>query len=138
MKFPVKIPGKSLPTLPTAPLQATEAFSGILKAWADYKQTAEIEGTKREQIRAWRDVHVTTIEKNTEILKEFLHYSFSERRETIDRMFETLDKGIESGNSDVISGAMNSIISITKTSPLAGVRELLADFNNPAVKEIEI
>lgn len=50
------------------PRAAADAFNSLVNAWKDYKVTAELEQTKRDNIKAWRDVNVKAIEKNTEIL----------------------------------------------------------------------
>lgn len=139
MKPPLKFSSRPFPGgTAGGVLQASDAFENIVKAWSDYKSTAAIEETKREGIRAWRDVQVALIEKNTEILKGYLFHSFSERRIVIDRFFVELDRGIKSGNVEMVSMAMGSIVSIVKQSPLAGARQMIDDLNNPDIKEIEI
>ena len=120
------------------PSSAIEALDRIIGAWKDYKITAEIEETKRENIRAWRDINVTAIEKNTEILKTYLDGIFAERRGTIDQLFCKLDQGIKNGDSELMSGALGAIVSITKESPLKGAQELISSIYNPDVKQIEI
>lgn len=122
----------------TDPRAAADAFTNLVNAWKDYKITAELEETKRENIRAWRDVNVKAIEKNTEILKHYLDSAFSERRQTIQGMFVLLDKGLASGDSQVINGALTSILEITRQSPLAGARELINSLEDPDVKQLEI
>ena len=54
-----------------------------------------------------------------------------------DEMFKRLDEGIENGNLDVINLAMNSIVSIVKTSPLQQAEQLIIAMNDPNVHKIE-
>lgn len=129
---------KKVPLPVPDPKDALKAFENLVSAWKDYKTTAELEQTKRESIRAWRDVQVKAIEKNTEILKLYLDHSFAERRMTIDQLFQRLDAGIGSSNPELISMALQSIITITRESPLAGAAQLLSSMNNPEVKQLEI
>lgn len=121
-----------------SPDAALEAFDRLIGAWKDYKITAEIEATKRENIRAWRDANVKAIEKNTEILKAYLEQAFAERRHTINQLFQRLDSGIEAGNPELVSLAMTAIISVTQESPLKGAQQLIAGMYDPDVKQLEI
>lgn len=117
---------------------ATKALNNIVDAWKQYKITAEVEQTKRESIRATRDVNIKAIEENAAILKTYLEGMFKERAGIIDGMFERLDRGLAEGNPQVASDAMAAIVAVTRQSPLAGVRELLGDLRNPEVTSIEI
>jgi hypothetical protein len=72
------------------------------------------------------------------VLEQYLSGMFKERATTISGFFEALDKGIASGNSELISSSIGAIVSITKESPLAGAREIIGAMYNPEVKTIEI
>jgi hypothetical protein len=117
---------------------AGKALDNIVDAWKQYKVTAEVEQTKRESIRATRDVNIKMIEENAAVLKAYLEGMFKERAGIIDGMFKRLDQGLADGNSQVASDAMAAIVAVTKQSPLAGARELLLDLRNPEVTSIEI
>lgn len=117
---------------------AGKALGNIVDAWKQYKMTAEVEHTKRESIRATRDTSIKMIEENAEILKTYLEGMFKERAGIIDGMFAQLDKGLADSNAQLASDAMAAIVAVTKQSPLAGVRELLADLRSPDVACIEI
>ena len=117
---------------------ASQALTNIVDAWKQYKVTAEVEQTKRESIRATRDVNIKMIEENAAILKAYLEGMFKERAEIIGGMFERLDNGLAEGNAQLASDAMAAIVAVTKQSPLAGARELLVDLRNPEVTSIEI
>lgn len=117
---------------------AGRALENIVDAWKQYKITSEVEQTKRESIRATRDVNIKMIDENAAILKAYLAGMFKERAGIIDSMFERLDQGLAAGNSQVASDAMAAIVAVTKQSPLAGARELLVDLRNPDVTSIEI
>lgn len=114
------------------------AFDTLVNAWKECSIVSEQEQTKRENIRAYRDINVKAIEENSAILKLYLEKTFTERATTIQGMFERLDEGLKSGNTEVIALTIGAIIDITKQSPLAGARELLANYHDPNVKSIEI
>ena len=117
---------------------ATQAFDNLVSAWKECTIVAEQEKTKRENIRAFRDVNVKAIEENSALLKRYLEHSFAERAFVIQEMFNRLDKNLEQGNMQAASDAISAIVSITKESPLAGARALIEDFHNPNIKSIEI
>ncbi len=135
--LPQKKPGivKMISTPTTA---AVDAFDNLFNAWKDYKNTAEIEKTKRENIRSWRDTNIKAIEENSAILKLYLERSFQERAATIQGTFERLDQALADGNTEAVGLMMNAIVAIVKESPLAQARQVIADMNNPNVSMIEI
>lgn len=132
-----KIPNmaKGLPIPTTA---AVDAFDNLVNAWKDCKNTAEIEKTKRENIKTWRDTNIKAIEENSAILKLYLERSFRERAETIQGTFERLDQALADGNTEAVGLMMNAIVAIVKESPLTQARQVIADMNNPKVNMIEI
>lgn len=135
--LPKKIPGmaKGLPIPATA---ALNALDNLANAWKDCKNTAEIEKTKRENIKSWRDTNIKAIEENSAILKLYLERSFQERAETIQGTFERLDQALADGNTEAVGLMMNAIVAIVKESPLTQARQVIADMNNSSVSIIEI
>ena len=125
--LPKRSPGfvKGIPIPATA---AVDAFNNLVNAWKDCKSTAEIERTKRENIKSWRDTNIKAIEENSAILKIYLERSFQER----------LDKALADGNTAAVGLMLNAIVAIVKESPLAQARQVIADMNNPNVSMIEI
>ena len=132
-----RMPGavKGIPIPTTA---AVDAFDNLVNAWKDCKNTAEVEKTKRENIRSWRDTNIKAIEENSAILKLYLERSFQERAATIQGTFERLDQALADGNTEAVGLMMNAIVAIVKESPLAQARQVIADMNNPNVTMIEI
>ena len=122
-----------------SPLQAVEAFGQLVSAWKEYKITKEVETTKRAQIAAWRDVELTRLDHQRGLLESYLTQTFQERRTVIEGMFNTLDQGIANGDNQLVSMAMQSIISTVQTSPLQGVQQILMQTDDPNSDEpIEI
>jgi hypothetical protein len=125
-------------TIPNHLTSASDAFNNLVNAWKDCQNTAQIEKTKRENIKAWRDTNIKAIEESSSILKLYLERSFQERAATIQNTFTRLDTALASGNIEAVGLMMNSIVSIVKESPLAQARQVIADMSNPNVRMIEI
>jgi hypothetical protein len=121
------------------PKQAYEGLKMLVEAYQENVRISEIERTKREEIQALKEVEIEKIRKNAKILKKFLDESFKERRENFDKFFNSLDKALEQNNIEAIATIAGSIVDIAKTSPLIQAqKQLLADYNNPDIDEIEI
>ena len=124
---------------PDIPVQAAQSsFEMLVSSWMEYKKVAEVEDTKREAISAFKEVKLGQISAQRAVLEGYLTKTFEERATTIHNFFEVLDKGIETGDSSLISNAIGAIVDITKQSPRAGARELIGAFYDPDVKTIEI
>jgi hypothetical protein len=107
-------------------------------AYKECKIISEQEQTKRENIRAYRDINVKAIEENSVILKDYLEKTFAERAYAIQEMFDRLDKGIESGDTQLMALTIGAIVDITKQSPLEAAKQLIANYHDPNVTMIEI
>ena len=71
------------------------------------------------------------------MLKDYFEKIFKERRTNFDKMFDALDKGIESNNPELIRLSLASIVEVAKDSPLKHIEKLRSDFHNPNIQEIE-
>ncbi len=131
----IPLPGTTPPN-PVTP--AILAFNNLVNAWKECSIVTEQEKTKRENIRAYREVSVRAIEENSAVLKLYLKNTFAERAFVIQEMFDRLDEGLSSGNTEVISLTIAAIVDVAKQSPLAAARELIANYHDPNVAMIEI
>lgn len=136
-KMVANIPKTSLP-MPNPTDATNQAFNNLVNAWKECSIISEQEQTKRENIRAYRDINVKAIEENSAILKLYLEKTFAERAYTIQEMFDRLDKGIELGNTEIIASTIGAIVDITKQSPLEAAKQLIANYHDPNVTMIEI
>lgn len=117
---------------------AESAFSKLVNAVKEYKTIKETEITKREYIRAKRDVAISKINAQKDILKIYFEHTFQERKNIFERLFNAFDKGIETNNDKAITYAMQGIISTMQNSPLQGVNDFMRQLENPDVQELEI
>ena len=120
------------------PVQIMDGLKIVIEAYKENHRVAESEKTRRAQIQAYKEVELERIRSKREILEQYFEGIFSERKVVINKMFDTLDKGIETNNLELIQGSLSSIVDIAKESPLSGVQKLLSDYDNPEVKQITI
>ena len=126
----------SLPINPIA--VADESLKMLVNAWANYKNTVEVETTKRTAISAWRDTKVAQIDSQRQVLESYLAHAFKERASMIHGFFDVLDKGIENGDSNLVNSSIAAILSVAKESPLSQAKEIMAAMYDPNVDCIEI
>lgn len=113
-------------------------FSNIVTAYKEYKVTHEIEETKRENIRAYRDITVEKYRKQRDFLEKYLTETFKERSTVIKGFFDALDSGLESGNDNVIKMAMSGIVSVIQKSPLQDINDFMKKLESDSDEVIEI
>ena len=115
-----------------------DSLSMFVNSWIDYKKIHEAEVEKREYINAQKEISLERIRSQRYIIEQYLTHTFRERQQIISGMFDALDKGIDAGNDQAITTAMNAIIATVQTSPLHGVKEILHQLNDESVDCIEI
>lgn len=133
----VKTAGKAGKFKPS-PLMVIDGLNIVISAYADYKKTVEVEKTKREDIKADKEKYIAKINSQKEIIVSYFEHTFSERKENFNKLFDALDKGINLNNDMLVQQALSSIITIAKDSPLKGIKQLVSDFENDEIDEIEI
>ena len=131
--------GKLLKKLPAGGLKAAQqSMETLYGAYFNYKSVAQIEGTKREAIAAWRDVKLGELTNQRELLEEFMKETFRERASVIEGFFEKLDQAIETGNESLLDKSIMGIITIAKHSPLLQAKDLMDAMRNPDIKIIDL
>lgn len=114
------------------------ALAIVAKSANEAIKFTEAEETKREEIRAERDIALANISSMKECLMVYLDKSFDERKTNFSRLFDTVDIAIEKGDVNALSLALNSINELAASSPfkalsdMGQVKQLLAD------KDIEL
>ena len=88
------------------------------------KYVAEQE-TKREEIRAERDVAIERIHAMSDNIKLYLEKTFDERSAIFAKQFECVDAALRDGNTEMLALTLNSINSLAASSPFKN----LADIN---------
>jgi hypothetical protein len=115
-----------------------DSFNIFIDAYNENHKVTQIEKTKRAEISAHSQIELEKIRSQRAILEKYLEGIFDERKLMINGMFDTLDKGIENGNNELIQQSLGAIVAIAKESPLAGIQNLINDYNNDNIKSITI
>jgi hypothetical protein len=71
-----------------------------------------------DKSRKW-DEAFKEIKKNNDRMYEFLTKEFKDRRDSIDKAFEIIDRGLKENNMEVVLGAFSSMANMVAQSPLA-------------------
>ncbi len=121
-----------------APAMPALTAVDVLTAFKEYTRICEAEKTRREEIRADRDVQLASIKEQGRIWRAFIERTFAERRQVFSTSFEMLFRGLDGGNDAAINAALAIITEQIKTSPMKQAAELMLAMNNPDVKHITI
>jgi hypothetical protein len=106
------------------PAQALNALNRLVGAVRESIQIHETESTKREKLRTYRETEVARIKASEKILREYFDRVFEERCETHKRLFEGLDRALESGDVTAMQTVVGGIVEVARTSPLASIGNL--------------
>lgn len=104
-----------------SPADALKLFVGIAR---EAVQLHETEITKRERLHTYRDTEVARIKASEKALRDYFDQVFAERRETHKRLFEGLDRALESGDVAAVQTVVGGIVEVARTSPLADIGNL--------------
>jgi hypothetical protein len=115
-----------------------EAANNLISAWKDYQNTHEIEETRRESIRANRNIQLAAIREQADALRKVLEGTFAERSKNFSNFFDMLNEGFSSDDDKKINVALSLITEQIKQNPMKQAVQLMQDINNPSVREIEI
>lgn len=77
-----------------------------------------IESTKREEIRARRDILIEKIRQERDVMLQYLADRAAAQADTLNQLFSRLDTALEAGDAALISPILNSIVDTVKASPL--------------------
>ncbi|WAL71578.1 hypothetical protein OU787_08710 [Kitasatospora sp. YST-16] len=98
---------------------ALNALNQLVSATRESIQIHETESTKREKLRTYRETEVARIKASEKSLRDYFDRAFEERRETHKRLFDGLDRALESGDVAAMQIVVGGIIEVARTSPLA-------------------
>lgn len=116
----IKVAGK------VNPLDSINNISSHVLEW---KQIKETEQTKREEIKAKRDVLIANIQAERDAFIENLRENYKERTYVYQNLFERLDSALESGQVEVAQLALSGIVEQIKTNPMPSFGEFRQALN---------
>jgi hypothetical protein len=129
---------KNVPKGGVPVLNLAEGINGFFNALKEYRTIHEIEETKREQIHADKDVRITAIKEQANLLRQALENTYKERAHNFDQFFAMLNEGFEKDNDKEINAALSLIVQQIKESPMKQAVQMIQDMKDPNVQEIEI
>lgn len=112
-------------TNPTNPQEVMAAIAALTQVSNETIQYVAEQETKREEIRAKRDVAIERIHAMSDNIKLYLEKTFDERGAIFARQFECVDAALREGNTELLAMTLNSINSLAASSPFKN----LADIN---------
>ena len=101
------------------PTAAASAFTEVVGAIKEYKLTKLQVAVDIAKIEAERERAVAIIQAKRDLMTAYFEQAYAERERTFDKGFELLDHAIETGNMDVLNGALTVIVKTIESSPLA-------------------
>lgn len=116
------------------PADALGALNLIVSATRESIQIHEVESTKREKLRTYRETEVERIRASERVLRDYFDRVFEERKETHRQLFASLDVAIKAGDTAAMQAVVGGIVEVARTSPLANLgnlAELRAAMDDP-------
>ncbi len=87
-------------------------------------KTCESEQTKREAIRAKRDIELEKIHQTADIIKTYLNRTFDERANIFNKQFEIVDEALRTGNIQMLELGLTHIHALAAQSPFKNLSDL--------------
>jgi hypothetical protein len=108
----------------------------MVQAWHSYRQTCDVEETKRTAIRARAEIEITRLKEQAQLMRECFQTIFAERRENFDRSFNLLEAGLAKGDDRQIEAALSVILTLVKESPIRQAAEVVREIKDRKEGEI--
>ena len=105
-------------------VDALSALNNVVDGTLELLRVREEGRTKRASIDAYATVEVTRIKEAGSVLKQYFEHVFAERSRTIDGLFRHLDDAMARGDGTATTAALQGIVDLAKSSPLADISDL--------------
>ena len=109
----------------TNPQEVCKALETLASVAVDTIKYSEEQETKREEIRARRDVAIAQVSAMRDAVQTYLEKSFDERSILFAKQFECVDAALKAGDNDMLAISLNNINALAASSPF----KALADIN---------
>ena len=119
--------GTVLPPAAKSPLAGVDplsAFNNVVDGTLEFLRIREEGRNERAKFDAYATVEVTRIKEASSVLKEYFGQVFAERSKTIDGLFGHLDDAMARGDGTAATAALDGIVDLAKSSPLAAMGDL--------------
>lgn len=104
-------------------IPATDIFNFFNQLTDAYNQS---QATKVElaRLEAMKEAVLLEIQNKYDIYHQVFDHIFDERKITINKSFDIIDKGLNSGDKELITIGMQSLSKIVSSSPFANMEQL--------------
>ncbi len=108
----------------TDPASVMAAIGTLGEVANDTVKYVEEQETKREEVRAQRDVAIAQINATTQCIKDYLDKTFDERSSIFAKQFEAVDEALRTGNTDMLAMTLQSINALAAQSPFKNLADI--------------
>lgn len=108
----------------------TTLLAAVVSGYLDYAKAREVETTKRTEIAVRREIALAHLSAQRDYALKLFDGVFSERRESISKLFDRIDKSIDSGNLEALEMYLSSVIGILRTDPTHGFLSFCEKFDS--------
>jgi hypothetical protein len=115
-------------------VDALGALTQLVDATRESIKIHEVESTKREKLKTYRETEIARIQASERVLREYFDRIFEERRETHRHLFASLDLALQAGDVAAMQTVVGGIVEVARISPLANLgnlAELRAAMDDP-------
>lgn len=106
------------------PVEAVQVFNNLVKMAEDVTKFCEVQKTKRKEIEAIRDIVVSKIQSQKEIILTYLEKSFDERKDNFSKFFAIIDDAIAKDNMQQLAMGLDSVNKLAATSPFKALASI--------------
>lgn len=106
-------------------------FLPLITEAIDYYKIRAEERTKREEIWSKRDVLVTALNSEKEVILTYFEHRFAERKMALEQFYLLLHRAVDSGNENELKVALDGILGIIRENPLKDFAEFKKNMSNP-------
>ena len=103
----------------------------IIKAALEFLREQDANETEREYIRAHRDLLVTALNNERDLILDYFDRRFMERRVTLEEFFELMHNAVERKNTEELQTALAGILGIIRDNPLGDLAEFRKNWQKP-------
>jgi len=112
------------------PQDLGNVISQLIDSKRELAITQEQETTKRIQINNKLTVSLKNLELKRDVMSTMLHQEYGLREENIEKMFELVEKALDSEKNDVVIAAIDGIVSMVKHNPMSEIEKIAQAFES--------
>lgn len=100
-----------------SPTQALELLNTIINAYTEVERITETEKTKRYAIEQQSKVALAKIDAQKAVLMQYIEYTFAERKNIFDKLFNVVDDAIKKGDNQQLALGLKNMTDLATSNP---------------------